>query len=176
MAYKRGVGKHNIDFGIADLYKEYKDKSDNPVSNSLYSKILKEYNDRMINHIIYSALEYKMPYRLGYIRIQRRKKSPYIGEDGNIVDYHLGIDWQKSLALWRKNYPGLSDEELKEIPNKKKLKYLNDHTNGYSARFFWDKNLSNVRNQSFYIFKATRTAKEILAGYIKKIGRVIYLE
>lgn len=176
MAFKRGEGKYNADIVIKNLYNEYKNKSKNPISFRTYSLILNEYNDRIIKHIIYSALEYKMPYRLGYIRIQRRKKAPYIGDDGKIVDYHLGVDWQKSLALWRKKYPGLSDEELKEIPDKKKLKYLNEHTNGYSARFYWDKNLSNVRNQSNYVFRATRTAKEILAAYIKKIGRVIYLE
>ena len=169
MAYKRGEGKNNADYALRSLYKEYKSKVENPIDYKIYSEILKEYNERIINNIIYSALEYKMPYRLGYIRIQRRKKTPYVNNNGEIVSGHLGIDWQKSLALWRKKYPGLSDEELKNIPNKKRLNYLNEHTNGYSARFFWDKNLSNVKNQSCYVFKSTRTAKETLAKYIKKL-------
>ena len=85
-------------------------------------------------------------------------------------------DWQRSLKKWREENPGLSDEELKQIKGKKVLRFHNDHTNGYSVRFFWDKTLSNAKNQSSYVFKATRTAKETLATFIKKFNILEYFE
>jgi len=175
MAYKRGVGKNNSDFGIKDLYKEYKSTSKNPIDFKTYSIFLKEYNDRIINGIIYENIEYKAPYRLGYFRIQRRRLTPFV-INGEIKKSHILPDWKKTLDYWHKQYPGKTDEELKLIKDKKILVYLNEHTNGYSVRFLWDKSTSNIKNQNVYIFKITRTAKENIAKFIKKNGIIEYFD
>lgn len=178
MAYKRTTGKHNCDYGLIDLYKEYKSESKDPVSYKTYSEFIKEYNERIMNAVIYEALEYKMPYRLGYLRIQKRKKKPYF-KDGKLIKKHISIDWKRTLDSWRSQWPNLTDEEIKQIPlgeDKKILLHHNDHTNGYSVRFYWDKRFSNAKNQIAYIYKATRTIKEELASFIKKNGIIEYLE
>lgn len=175
MAFKRGLGKNNCDYGMRDIYREYRKQSKNFVDRSTFSKILNEYNERIMTAMIYENLIFKMPYRLGEVRIQRRRMTPYV-KDGEVVKSHIMPDWKATLDYWREQYPDLTDEEIKQIPGKKVLRHLNKHTNGYSARFFWDKNYSNAINQSCYIFKATRTAKEELARLLKKIGRITYFE
>lgn len=175
MVFKRGNGKNNSDVKMIDFYNNYRDNSKNPVDYKTFSNVIKEYNDRIMNAIIYENLEFRMPFRLGYIRIQRRRLTPF-EKDGKIVKQHIMPDWKKTLEYWKKIYPNKTVDEIKKIPNKKILRYLNEHTNGYSARFYWDKKISNVKNQSCYIFKATRTAKENLASYIKKTGKIEYFE
>lgn len=175
MAYKRGLGKNNCNYRLKDIYKEYKQKSNNPVDYSTFAAFIKEYNKRIVTAIIYENLCYKMPYRMGDIRIQKRRLIPFV-RDGKVIKGHILPDWEKTLVYWRKKYPDKTDQEIKEIPGKKVLKYLNEHTNGDSARFFWEKAYSNVKNQSCYIYKATRTAKEEIARLIKRSGRVNYFE
>lgn len=175
MAYKRGEGKNNCDYSTSSLYKEYKKSVKDSVPYVLYVKFIKEYNERIISAVIYDALEYRMPYRLGYLRIQKRKLVPYIVDD-KVITKHISIDWKRTLDSWRKKSPGLTDEEIKLIPNKKVLLQRNEHSNGFSVRFLWDKRYSVAVNQSSYIFKATRTAKEELARFIKKTGIVDYFE
>jgi thiol-disulfide isomerase/thioredoxin len=175
LSYKRGTGKNNASYALRELYKEYKSMSDNPVEYKVYAELLKEYNDRIIKAIIYDNLEYKMPYRLGYLRLQKLKKIPFF-KDGKLIKKHISPDWKRTKEFWEKEYPGLTTEELDLIPDKKVLIHHNDHTDGYSARWYWDKRFSNVKNQSCYIFKATRTAKETLAAFIKKIGLIEYFE
>lgn len=175
MAFKRTNGKNNCDYKLIDLYKEYKLMSKNPVSYKVYSSFIKEYNERIMKGIIYDGLQYKLPYKIGYIAIRKRKKTPYF-KNNKLIKDHIGVDWKRTLESWRKKWPNLTDQEIKEIPNKKKLLYHNDHTNGYSVRFFWDKQFSTIKNQSSYIFKATRTNKEKLAKFIKKNNNLQYFE
>lgn len=175
MAYKRGVGKNNADVSLKELYKNYKSKSKNPVPYKIYAEFLKEYNQRIIQAIIYENLEYKMPFKLGFIRIQKRKLTPYI-KNGELIKKHLHPDWKRTRDYWAEKYPGKTSEELKLISDKKVLLHHNDHTNGYSVRFYWDKRVSTVKNQTAYIFKATRTTKEDLAKFIKKTGVLDYFE
>lgn len=175
MAYKRGLGKKKSDLALADLYKHYKSIIKNPVDYKTYSSFLKEYNDRIMKAIIYENLEYRMPCRMGYFRIQRRRIKPLV-IDGVVKKTHLKVDWARTLKIWREKYQGLTDQEISDIKDKKIYRYTNDHTNGYSCRFFWDKRYSNIKHQSCYAFIATRTAKETLARFIKKTGLIEYFD
>lgn len=173
MAFIRGKGKNNADIKLIDLYKSYKKHVKDPVDYKTYSDFLKQYNEKIMSAIIYESFEFKMPFKLGYIRVQKLKYTPYM-KNGELRKNHLHVDWKSTLEKWRKDYPGLTDEEIKKIPNKKRLLYLNEHSNGYSVRFLWDKRISNVKNQSCYRFQPTRTAKEFLAKFIKKTGVIDY--
>ncbi len=175
MAYKRNEGKNNADYSLKELYKRYKVNSKEPLPYKTFAAFIREYNSRIMDAIIYERLEFRMPARVGYIRIQRRSLKAYV-KDGEIIKTHLPIDWHRTLEYWRKTYVGKTDQEIKEIPNKKVLRYHNDHTNGNSVRFYWDKSRSIAKNQSCYIYKATRTAKEDLARFIKKTGILEYFE
>jgi len=169
MAYKRNEGKNNADYSLRELYKRYKTNIENPVPYKTFADFLREYNSRIMDAIIYERLEFRMPARVGYVRIQRRRLMAYM-KDGQIVKKHIPVDWKRTLDYWRELYPDKTDQEIKEIPNKKVLRHHNEHTNGNSVKFYWDKSRSIAVNQSCYVFKATRTAKEDLARFIKKTG------
>jgi len=174
MAYKRNEGKNNADYSLRELYKRYKKNSDSPLPYTTFATFLKEYNSRIMDAIIYERLEFRMPARVGYIRIQKKLNKAYV-KDGKVVKC-IPVDWNRTLTYWRGLYEGKTDEEIKLIPNKKVLRYHNEHTNGYSVKFCWDKARSIAINQSSYVFKATRTAKEDLARFIKKTGILEYFE
>lgn len=175
MAFIRTFGKYNCTTTINDFYSTYKNSVKNPVSKKIYHMFINEYNEKIMYSMIHDALEYKMPYRIGYLRVQKKMKKPFI-LNGKVVTYHMSPDWKRTLEYWRKEYQGLSDEEIINIPNKKILRYHNDHTNGYSVRFYWDKRTSNVKWQSAYSFKASRTSKIMLKNYIFKNGVNIFFE
>lgn len=175
MAFKRNEGKNNADYSLKDLYKEYKSKVEKPLPYKVYSEVLKEYNERIIKAVIYESLEFKFPYKLGFLRIKKKKKIPYM-KDGKLIKRHISPDWKRTLTSWRNKWPELTDEEIKNIPDKKVLLHHNDHSNGYSCTFFWDKIISNAKNQTSYVFKATRTAKETLASFIKSSRVLEYFE
>lgn len=175
MAYIRGEGKNNAAIRLIDFFKNYKKHTDNPVDYKTYSNFIKDYNDKIINAMVYDSIEFKMPFKLGTLRVQKTKYTPYL-KDGKLKKNHMPIDWKSTLESWRKKYPDKTDEEIKLIPDKKLIYHLNEHTGGFTARFFWDKRLSNIKNQSCYRFSATRTVKENMAKYIKRIGFVEYFE
>lgn len=175
--YKRTTGKFNSDYTLKELYKEYKLGSKNPVSYQIYTFILKNYNDRIMRHIIMKNMSFKMPYRLGEIRGQRLKnKAIAIRDDGIIDRRKLPADWNATLAYWRKIYPDKTMEEIKAIPDKKVLRHLNLHTGGYRCRFYWDKVISNVKNQYYYTFKASRTNKNKMSSFVKSKETIPYYE
>ena len=173
MAYIRGLGKNNASVTLKELYKNYKSKSKNPVEYKVYAEFLKEYNERIMRSIIYDNLEYRFPYKLGTLRLQKRKYAPYT-KNGKLVKKHISVDWKRTRAYWKELYPDMTLQEMKTIPNKKVLLQHNDHSDGYSVRFFWDKRISTTKNQFYYLFKATRTAKEDLAKFIKLNGSIDY--
>lgn len=175
--YIRNNGKYNADYSLRDLYREYKKNAKNPIDYKVYSWILNEYNDRIMKYIIMKNMSYKMPYRLGEIRGQRVKNKVIATRSDGIVDKRgLPPDWNASINYWKKIYPDKTLEEIKAIPDKKVIRHLNMHTDGYRCRFFWDKMLSNVKNQYYYIFKASRTNKNRMSSFVKDNETVPYYE
>ena len=175
MTYIRGKGLNNANIRLKELYKNYKSKSKNPVEYSKYAEFLKEYNERIMYSLIYDSLEYRMPYKLGFLRLQKRQMTPYM-KDGKLCKKSLAPDWERTKNYWKELYPDMTFEEMKDIPNKKVLFHHNDHTDGYSARFNWDKKISTTKNQSQYMFRVTRTIKKELAKYIKEVGIIDYFK
>lgn len=56
---------------------------------------------------------------------------------------------------WDKGWNVVSDE-LKAIPDKKLIVHVNDHSNGYFNRWYWDKRLTNIKNQTAYSFSPVK--------------------
>jgi hypothetical protein len=175
--YLRGKGKTNCDYSLKDLYKEYKKQVKNPVDYTTYVSVLKEYNDRIMKLIIYSNLSFKMPYRLGYLHGQKTKTKTLPDRSDDIIDVEkMPVDWDATLRYWGKTYPDKTKEEIKAIKGKRKIRHLNLHTDGWRCRFYWDKIISNVKNQSYYIFKASRTNKERMSSFAKEKQDILYYE
>ncbi len=138
---KRNKNKISIDYTLEDIYGYYHNLHHNDglaVDKKLFKKITYEFNKRIMQYVTESAEEFKIPYRLGVIRIKKSKM--------NFKDPQaLRTDWNESRKLG------------------KTVKHLNDHTNNYKYRFFWHKSICNAKNKTAYCFETTRTLRRRLA-------------
>jgi len=156
---KRTEGKVTSNYSIRDMHKFYEQNVEHPVDLVTYSKLTEGFNEAICNLIIYNAFEFKMPHRLGTVRIRKRKIKINLREDGTISKGMLRPDWKATKELWNK------DEEAKQ--NKKLVYHLNRHSNGFNHRWFWDKTANNIPNHTAYSLNMSRANDRELAKAIK---------
>lgn len=159
---------NNTDFKLSDIYKSYKDSVKNPVTKEQFRKILNKFNDETTNLIINESFEFRLPYRLGYLRIKKFKLKLKLDADGKLKKSALKIDWKATNTLWKEN------EVAKE--EKKLVYHTNQHTNGNYFKWFWDKGPSNVSNLSVYQIKMSRANLRSLAKAVKTNEELDYYE
>lgn len=148
--------KREITAGLYDAYKMYKKQvGRNGINRDKYSKICQEFNKRISDKLITESFEFRMPYRLGFLRIKAIKQKVVI-KDGKIDTKRMPIDWVACWEHWHQVYPDKTDEEIKQIPDKKLIVYTNEHTDGYIMRWYWDRRQSNVRNYTAYVFRPVK--------------------
>jgi len=171
MYFKRGLRKIIADNTPADCYKFYKKnrKHEAEVSPTIYHEIVQKFNHLTIRAMIYENKEFVMPGRLGSMRILKREQKIRLNKEGNVDTKRLAVNYKKTKELWIKLYPGLTGEEIKEIPNKKVIFEYNEHTDGYKFNFIWNKITSNVKNQTAYYVEMTREAKTELSRALKQV-------
>ena len=134
---------------LVQSYKEYDDYY--KVGYKKYRSICEDFNKLIIDEILLKAKEFKMPYRLGSLRILKKEMNYSVGKN------KLKINWFETNK------------------NKKVIYHLNDHTDGFNYRWFWSKKKAIVKNKTIYSFQATRTNKRRLAGLLKN-KQVDYFE
>lgn len=127
------------------------------MTKATYTKILSTFNKKVRDKIINEAFDYSLPYRLGDLGIRKRKLSAYIGEDGEFHNPHP-IDWKSTKILWSE------DEKAKE--EKKLVRFLNKHTQGYVMSWKYSVRRANYKNKSAYDFIPCRTAKRMVTKAI----------
>lgn len=180
MHFKRGKRKVIADYKIKDIYKYYKDKCKKKrikwLEYTQFIKIHKIIYENIMNRIIYEGAEFTFSYRLGGLRIKKKKQVLRLDKEGNVDKRSLSVNWKKTKILWNKQYFGKTFEEIKKIKNKPLIYELNEHTDGYRFSFFWDKITCNVPNQSAYYFEPIRKYKERLAIALKTIKNLEYYE
>lgn len=169
--------------GLPEIYKYYKSKFSKEERNTSaivdYKKfcgILRDFNKEVASIIINEGLEFKLPQRLGYIRVLKYKPRTLVNPDGTIKKKSLNPDWCSSKKLWKEKYPGKTPEELKLIKNKPIVYFLNEHTNGYKHRFYWYKKGSNAKNRSVYSMITTFSNKRMLGKVLQSDNHVDYYE
>jgi len=149
MAYER---KYKVTKGINDIYRAYKKEKIVPdLDASTFKKVLYEINQTIMDLIIRESLEYRIPYRLGFLRIKKNKMKLKL-KDGRIDVTRNMIDWKATLDYWEEVYGTRDRKVLKTIPNKKTIFQTNEHTDGDSMRLYWDKSFTIVKNKSIYLF------------------------
>ena len=180
ISFKRGKRKTIADYKTQDIYKHYKikckERNLEPVPYGKFAKILRVFNENRINLVIMENIEFHMPFRTGSIRVKKKEVKIKIKDNGDVDKRNLSINWKKTKEYWMKQYPNLTSEEIKEIPNKKLIYELNEHTDGFRFIYYWDKITCNIKNQSAYSFTATRTNKEKLTVALKTIRNLNYYE
>ncbi len=168
----RTGGKYNSDFNILDIYKFYKqsqkDKKKDIIDLSTFRSILKYHNDEICKSIVKESTEFRMPYRLGYLRIRKFKQRIISDADGKLKTDHMKIDWKSTNELWEKN------EEAKRI--KKLVFHTNNHSNGFYYKWYWDKRSCNIKNSSVYSLVISRQYKRLIPETIKNNDSIDYYE
>jgi len=168
LVYQRGKRKVLADYKFDDIYTFYKERyKDKALPKSVVKKIYQKVFPDIVKLMVFDNLDYRMPARLGYIRVKKKLVEPKLDEDGNIDARRLSVDWKKTKRYWQKLYPDKNEEELKAIKDKPLVRELNDHSNNYRVVWFWDKTTSNLKNQNAYYINMTRDNDRILSSGVK---------
>lgn len=168
LVYRRGKRKVLADYKFDDIYTFYKERfKDKALPKNVVKEIYKRLFPEIVKLIVFENLDYRMPARLGYLRVKKKEVGPKITDEGELDTRSLSINWKKTRRLWQDKYPEKTEEELKEIKNKPLIRELNDHSNNYRMIWYWDKTTSNVKNQNAYYVNVTRDNDKILSSGIK---------
>lgn len=132
--------KHAYQYYIKDI----DESSKYHVTPRLYRDICEDFNKLIMAQIVEEGEFFNIPYRLGTLRIKKRK-----------IDLN---NLKPNFSLY--NQTGV------------KTKFLNEHSGGYYCRFYWNKSSAIVKNKFAYSFIPTRHNKRYLASQIKQLGRV----
>lgn len=146
MAYfSRGKNKIQQPYTYSHMYQEYlKEYKDDKLYSSIeypvFVELCNEFYKGIMDSILVKNTLYKMPHRMGSIRVIKRKVKP---------DHGIAVDWVNSVKY------------------KKKIVHLNEHSNGYKYLFKWFKNVAIFTNQGHYRLVFTRANKRRMASLIK---------
>jgi len=144
---KRGKNKLQNCLTIQDMYVEYISHFDEShpyhITYSDYSQIVSDYLKYVSDLIVVKSMTFKLPFRLGTLSVYKHKP---IFKSVN----RMAIDWPETNRLGKAVYN------------------FNEHSNGYSYRFRWDRNGSLDKNMSLYSFKPSRNNARLVASLVKE--------
>ena len=128
-------------------YKNYKKRFPNTeITRKRYAEILEGFFAEARDYILEGG-EFKIPYRLGFLKIIKVK--------GDLKK--LKVDWKSTNELWDR------DTECKK--NKQLVFHLNEHSEGAYYRVHWKKGV--VKNISTVTFLPIRSLKSLIANKVK---------
>lgn len=160
IAFKRGLGDNNCKYNSVNIFKTYK-KAKGAIKNQrLFSQIVREFYDEVVNEMLVSNFEFKLTHKMGTILIRKHKKKLCLNKDGKLNLKKLRIDWLSTKKLWMENPIYRQEKRL--------IYHMNEHTEGYHFRFYWDKSLTRTKNISVYKFIPTRHNKALLIESINQ--------
>lgn len=116
------------------------------IDYKVFRNICKDYNKLMMSLIIDQGYFFKLPYKLGLIRIKKNK--PKLNKTKLKPDFGL----------------------YTSSGGKYKNKHLNEHTGGFYCRFYWSKINALIVNKGPYSFIPTRQNKRYMAKLLKENG------
>lgn len=125
-------------YSLTHAYKAFKEKHGNLVTLTEYRKICVEFNKRIVSNALTGRVV-KLPYGIGDFWIKK-----------------IQTDWEK---------PRLDLNETKI--QGKKVYHLNEHSDGWWARWYWTKN-HRIPNMKLYSFQPTRGNSRAVAKIMKQ--------
>jgi len=171
--FKRGKRTYLSKYSTKDIFKVAKEKHGFSGDLSEFSDALDVITNHIFNIILYDSGEYKFTRQLGSIRIKNTKFKLKLNEDGSVKKNQLKVNFKASKELWKEKYPDKTWEEIKNIPNKPLVYFLNKHSNGKYNKFYWDKRASTVKNQSIYKLDIIRP-RRIELSELSKQNKIYY--
>ena len=168
LTFLRGNRKVKADYKFDEIYKFYQERwGDKALTRATVKKIYKKLFPAIVKLMVFDSFDYRMPARLGYIRVKKKLVEIKLDESGKVDARRLSINWKKTKQYWKELYPTLTIEEIKALKDKPLIREPNEHTGGYRMIWFWDKTTCNIKNQSAYYIDLTRGNDQILSNGIK---------
>lgn len=150
--------KIHSDYGANEYYTNYV-KHGGKLTRSQFGKILKDLNLKIAEQIL-SGYSFKMPSRMGALTVTKKKEIIGI-KDGNVFT-NRPVDIKATMKLW--------DECPEAKAEKKLVRFINKHTNGYIYKIAYNRFYATFKNKSAYSIQVNRwlkrgLAKKIFAGF-----------
>lgn len=135
------------DYHPSDIYEDYQENVDNPVDPDLMQQLCEEFNQKVMDKVIYEGRPFEMGSFLSAIQVVRIKR-----------------DYKKKVVNWKasnERKQKLLDEgkELYDDETGEGHKWLVYYTDPWYCRFYWTKWYCRVPNKSAYKFTPTRGKK-----------------
>lgn len=152
-------------------YKIYREDN-SAVNAALHSDICKRFNKGVLTLIIEKGIKFKMPYKLGFIRIKPFKLRKF-DEDGELIKANIRVDYGETIKYYQKKWHTGWKETQALMKEKRlsgeKIEYLyhfNNHTKQYNHRWLWEKPYP-LLNKSFFLFKTVKSSRLALSRYVQ---------
>lgn len=131
-------------YGCEDYQIFYNRKHNKKIKLSLFSKILRDCINQIIDEHLMKYLTVRLPSKMGELHIEKFSYKPRQREDGTWMKI-VPVDWGKTLELWE------NDTEAKE--NKILVKY----DIPYYHTLLYETNRWDFYNHQFYKLKTCRS-------------------
>lgn len=143
--------------GVYDAYKFLRKRKwlniGRPLTEHEFYSIIRKVNDYLADSFLHGN-DIKLPHRMG--RIELRKYDVRVSFDGEKVKTNLPIDWDRTLKLWYEDEEAYENKTLVKVEEKETFKV------------YYNRQLADYNNQSFYEFNVNRELKKRLKQRIKE--------
>lgn len=143
-------------YGVYDGFKFYRKNKPKEtkyiLSESQYFSIIRKVNE-LLGETLINGEDITLPCRLG--RLELRKYKATISVDGEKIKTNLPIDWDRTLKLWYEDPESYKSKTLIKIEEKDIYK------------IYYNRNIADFTNKTFYQFDVNRELKKKLKQNIK---------
>ena len=150
------IHKVKNSYGVYDGFKYYRKNRPKEhkyvLTESQYFSIIRRVNE-LLGEALINGEDVTLPYRLG--RLEIRKYEARITTDGKKVRTNLPIDWDRTLKLWYEDKESYKNKTLIKAEEKEIYK------------IYYNRNVAEYKNKSFYTFSLNRNLKRKLKQNIK---------
>lgn len=148
------------DYGVNDYYKFFIETTGNKdISRSEYGEILKEFNSHVRDELATKGYSFVFPCKMGKMELRKSKREVSLDEDGNVKNT-MPTNWKETRRIWSEN-PDMKERGVK-------IRYTNEHTDGYMFKIIFKKSRANFKNKSIYRIRFNRDMKRKLSKSIFK--------
>lgn len=151
------IHKVKNSYGVYDGFKYYRKsrpKEDKYIlTESQYFSIIRKVN-KLLGEALVNGEDITLPHRLG--RLEIRKYKARITVDGQKVRTNLPVNWDRTLKLWYEDEESYKNKTLVKVEEKEIYKV------------YYNRNVAEFKNKTFYQFDVNRELKRRLKQNIKE--------
>jgi hypothetical protein len=161
---KGATGKYKCNRKTRHFWSWYYTYAYKPIPYSkgkaLYAELLHE----LVKMSIETGAHFYLPH-MGLFCCVTKPVKGTIKKDNTVNINKVGTDWKATKELWKELYPGLTGEEIKQIPDRPRVKHMNKSGVGKKLLIHW---LNRPKYMKFHPV----TAVESLLGQKAKSGAI----